>query len=152
MNRRLIIMRHAKSSWDDPSLGDHDRPLNPRGLRDAPIMADTIERIGWTPNLILVSSSMRTRQTLDLMSHVLSDADTEIREGIYHAGLNDLLHELQGIPDAGTTMILGHNPGSELLIKHLSGEWHSMPTAAAALLSESNGTWIVEKVLRPKEM
>ena len=152
MSRRLIIMRHAKSSWDDPSLGDHDRPLNPRGLRDAPIMADTIERIGWTPNLILVSSSMRTRQTLDLMSHVLSDADTEIREGIYHAGLNDLLHELQDIPDAGTTMILGHNPGSELLIKHLSGEWHSMPTAAAALLSESNGTWIVEKVLRPKEM
>ena len=152
MSRRLIIMRHAKSSWDDPSLGDHDRPLNPRGLRDAPIMADTIERIGWTPNLILVSSSMRTRQTLDLMSHVLSDADTEIREGIYHAGLNDLLHELQDIPDVGTTMILGHNPGSELLIKHLSGEWHSMPTAAAALLSESNGTWIVEKVLRPKEM
>jgi len=152
MSRRLIIMRHAKSSWDDPSLGDHDRPLNPRGLRDAPIMADTIERIGWTPNLILVSSSMRTRQTLDLMSHVLSDADTEIREGIYHAGLNDLLHELQDIPDAGTTMILGHNPGSELLIKHLSGEWHSMPTAAAALLSESNGTWIVEKVLRPKEL
>ncbi|MEC7694690.1 MAG: histidine phosphatase family protein [Candidatus Thermoplasmatota archaeon] len=152
MSRRLIIMRHAKSSWDDPSLGDHDRPLNPRGLRDAPIMADTIERIGWTPNLILVSSSMRTKQTLDLMSHVLSDADTEIREGIYHAGLNDLLHELQDIPDAGTTMILGHNPGSELLIKHLSGEWHSMPTAAAALLSESNGTWIVEKVLRPKEL
>ena len=152
MSRRLIIMRHAKSSWDDPSLGDHDRPLNPRGLRDAPIMADTIERIGWTPNLILVSSSMRTRQTLDLMSHVLSDADTEIREGIYHAGLNDLLHELQDIPDVGTTMILGHNPGSELLIKHLSGEWHSMPTAAAALLSESNGTWIVEKVLRPKEL
>ena len=152
MSRRLIIMRHAKSSWDDPSLGDHDRPLNPRGLRDAPIMADTIERIGWTPNLILVSSSMRTKQTLDLMSHVLSDADTEIREGIYHAGLNDLLHELQDIPDVGTTMILGHNPGSELLIKHLSGEWHSMPTAAAALLSESNGTWIVEKVLRPKEM
>tara|TARA_B100000029_G_scaffold347791_1_gene340121 strand:- start:883 stop:1320 length:438 start_codon:yes stop_codon:yes gene_type:complete len=145
-------MRHAKSSWDDPSLGDHDRPLNPRGLRDAPIMADTIERIGWTPNLILVSSSMRTKQTLDLMSHVLSDADTEIREGIYHAGLNDLLHELQDIPDVGTTMILGHNPGSELLIKHLSGEWHSMPTAAAALLSESNGTWIVEKVLRPKEL
>lgn len=152
MSRRLIIMRHAKSSWDDPSLGDHDRPLNPRGLRDAPIMADTIERIGWTPNLILVSSSMRTKQTLDLMSHVLSDADTEIREGIYHAGLNDLLHELQDIPDAGTTMILGHNPGSELLIKHLSGEWHSMPTASAALLSESNGTWIVEKVLRPKEL
>ena len=152
MSRRLIIMRHAKSSWDDPSLGDHDRPLNPRGLRDAPIMADAIERIGWTPNLILVSSSMRTKQTLDLMSHVLSDTDTEIRGGIYHAGLNDLLHELQGIPDAGTTMILGHNPGSELLIKHLSGEWHSMPTAAAALLSESNGTWIVEKVLRPKEL
>ena len=152
MSRRLIIMRHAKSSWDDPSLRDHDRPLNPRGFRDAPVMADAIERIGWARQLILVSSSMRTRQTLDHMSNVLSGVDTEIREGIYHAGLNDLLQELRDMLDVGTTMIIGHNPGSELLIKHLSGEWHSMPTAAAALLSESNGKWTVEKVLRPKEM
>jgi len=152
MIRRLIIMRHAKSSWDDSSLADHDRPLNPRGLRDAPKIAEAIDRFGWVPQLILVSSSMRTRQTLDGMAQVLSDIETEIRGGIYHAGLNELLHELQDILDEGTTMIIGHNPGSELLINHLSGEWHSMPTAAAALLSESNGVWKVEKVLRPKEI
>jgi len=152
MPRQLIVMRHAKSSWDDPSLSDHDRPLNPRGLRDAPRMADTIDGLGWKPQLILVSSSTRTRQTLDCMSHILSDVSTEIREGIYHAGLTDLLHELRDMLDDGITMIIGHNPGSEILINHLSGEWHSMPTAAAAFLSEFDGKWTVENVLRPKEI
>tara|TARA_B100000959_G_C14916441_1_gene597546 strand:- start:878 stop:1138 length:261 start_codon:yes stop_codon:yes gene_type:complete len=86
------------------------------------------------------------------MSHILSDVSTEIREGIYHAGLTDLLHELRDMLDDGITMIIGHNPGSEILINHLSGEWHSMPTAAAAFLSEFDGKWTVENVLRPKEI
>jgi len=62
------------------------------------------------------------------------------------------MHELQDAPQEGTTMILGHNPGSEILVNHLSGEWHTMPTAAAALLVESEGSWIIEDVIRPKEL
>ena len=152
MSRRLIVMRHAKSSWEEPRLVDHERPLNKRGRRDTPRVADALYDRGWVPDLILVSSSTRTRQTLEGMSHRFGSIPSEVRSGIYHATVHDLLIELEDIVDDGTTMILGHNPGSEMLINHLSGEWHTMPTAAAALLVESSGIWIVRDVIRPKEI
>ena len=152
LTRRLVIMRHAKSSWKESSLSDHDRPLNNRGRADAPRIADEIFSRGWSPELILVSSSIRTKSTLERMSHRFGRIQTEIRPGIYHASVHDLLLELEDMADDGTTMVIGHNPGSEMLINHLSGEWHRMPTAAAALLVESDGIWIVEDVIRPKEI
>ena len=152
MTRRIVIMRHAKSSWEDPNLSDHERPLNDRGRRDAPRVADELNDRGWVPDLILVSSSKRTKQTLDGMSHRFGSIPSQVRKGIYHATVHDLLLELEGMVDDGTTMILGHNPGSEMLINHLTGEWHRMPTAAAALLTESSGVWAVEGVIRPKEI
>ena len=151
-SRRLIVMRHAKSSWDHPELRDHDRPLNPRGIRDSPRVADELASRGWVPELILVSSATRTLQTLEGMSGQFGSVRKEVRPGIYHAGVHDLLLELDDMLDGGTTMMLGHNPGSEMLINHLSGEWHVMPTAAAALLVENGGIWSVESVIRPKEI
>ncbi|MDP6661499.1 MAG: histidine phosphatase family protein [Candidatus Thalassarchaeaceae archaeon] len=150
--RRLIVMRHAKSSWDHPELRDHDRPLNRRGQRDAPRMADALAERGWAPELILVSSATRTRETLEGMSRQFGDVTTEVRPGIYHAGVHDLMLELQDMLEEGTTMILGHNPGSEMLVNHLSGQWHVMPTAAAVMLVASADGWTVEEVLRPKEL
>ena len=152
MTRRLIVMRHAKSSWENPNLRDHDRPLNPRGKRDSPRVADELASRDWVPELILVSSATRTLQTLEGMSRQFGSVRNEVRPGIYHAGVHDLLLELEEMLDDGTTMILGHNPGSEMLINHLSGEWHVMPTAAAALLEETNGVWTVKSVIRPKEI
>ncbi len=145
-------MRHAKSSWKETGLTDHDRPLNKRGLRDAPRIADAIHDRGWTPDLILVSSSKRTLQTLSGMSNRFEGVQSEIRTEIYHATLNDLLLVLEDMAQEGTTMVLGHNPGSEILVNHLSGEWHVMPTAAAVLLVESTGQWEVQEVIRPKEI
>ncbi len=152
MSRRLIVMRHAKSSWKEAGLDDHDRPLNKRGFRDAPRMADAIYDMGWSPDLILVSSSKRTLQTLSGMSHRFEDIQTQIKSEIYHATVNDLLLVLEGMVQKGTTMVLGHNPGSEILVNHLSGEWHVMPTATAVLLAESSGEWKVQEVIRPKEI
>ncbi len=145
-------MRHAKSSWKETGLTDHDRPLNKRGLRDAPRIADAIHDRGWTPDLILVSSSKRTLQTLSQMSNRFEGVQSEIRTEIYHATLYDLLLVLEDMAQEGTTMVLGHNPGSEILVNHLSGEWHVMPTAAAVLLVESTGQWKVQEVIRPKEI
>tara|TARA_B100001540_G_C15627815_1_gene560702 strand:- start:283 stop:744 length:462 start_codon:yes stop_codon:yes gene_type:complete len=152
MARRLIVMRHAKSSWKDPNIDDHERPLNKRGMRDAPIVADAISDRGWAPDLILVSSSKRTLQTLEGMSHRMGNTPFEVRSGIYHASVIDLMSELEDMLEDGTTMILGHNPGSEILVNHLSGEWHSMPTATAVLLVHSGSSWSVEDVVRPKEI
>ena len=152
MVRRLVIMRHAKSSWKDQNLDDHERPLNSRGRRDAPIVADAIFDRGWIPELILVSSSKRTLQTLEGMSHRMGKTPFEVRSGIYHATVIDLMEELEGMLENGTTMIIGHNPGSEILVNHLSGEWHTMPTATAVLLLHSGSSWSVEAVIRPKEI
>ena len=152
MVRRLIVMRHAKSSWKDPNLDDHERPLNRRGRGDAPMVAVAIFDRGWIPDLILVSSSKRTLQTLEGMSHRMGKAPFEVRSGIYHATVIDLMEELEDMLDNGTTMIIGHNPGSEILVNHLSGEWHTMPTATAVLLLPSGSSWSVEAVIRPKEI
>lgn len=152
MVRRLIVMRHAKSSWKDPNLDDHERPLNKRGRRDAPMVADAIFERGWIPELVLVSSSKRTLQTLEGMSHRMGKTPFEVRSGIYHATVIDLMGELEDMLDNGTTMIIGHNPGSEILVNHLSGEWHTMPTATAVLLLHSGSSWSVEAVIRPKEI
>jgi len=152
LSRRLIVMRHAKSSWKETGIKDHDRPLNKRGLRDAPRIADAIHDRGWTPDLILVSSSKRTLQTLSQMSNRFEGVQSEIRTEIYHATVNDLLLVLEDMAQEGTTMVLGHNPGSEILVNHLSGEWHVMPTAAAVLLVESTGQWEIQEVIRPKEI
>ena len=152
MVRRLIVMRHAKSSWKDPNLDDHERPLNNRGRRDAPMVADAIFERGWIPELVLVSSSKRTLQTLEGMSHRMGKIPFQVRSGIYHATVIDLMEELEDMLDNGTTMIIGHNPGSEILVNHLSGEWHTMPTATAVLLLHSGSSWSVEAVIRPKEI
>ena len=99
MVRRLVIMRHAKSSWKDQNLDDHERPLNSRGRRDAPIVADAIFNRGWIPELILVSSSKRTLQTLEGMSHRMGKIPFQVRPGIYHATVLDLMEELEDVWD-----------------------------------------------------
>ena len=152
MYRRLIVMRHAKSSWKDPHLEDHDRPLNKRGLRDAPRISEELYSRGWIPDLILVSSSRRTMQTLEMMKNRFGDLPSEVRPGIYHASVYDLIRELEDTTQKGTTMILGHNPGSEILINRLSGNWIRLPTASAALLVENESNWDLEDVIRPKEL
>ena len=152
MTRRLIVMRHAESSSDHHGLLDHDRPLNSQGQRDACLVGDALAERGWLPQLVLVSSSTRTLETLKEMVQHMESVRTEIRPEIYNAGISTLLTQLEVILGEGTTMILGHNPGSEVLINHLTGEWHTMPPAAAALLSESGGDWLIEGIIRPSEL
>ena len=116
------------------------------------MVADAIFERGWIPELILVSSSKRTLQTLEEMSLRMGKTPFQVRPGIYHATAIDLMEELEDMLDNGTTMIIGHNPGSEILVNHLSGEWHTMPTATAVLLLHSGSSWSVEAVIRPKEI
>ncbi len=145
-------MRHAESSNDYRDLADHDRPLNARGQSDARRVADVLTERGWLPQLVLVSSSTRTLETLEGMAPRIGGAKTDIRPEIYHAGIGTLLIQLEDMLGEGTTMILGHNPGSEVLINHLTGEWREMPPAAAALLAESGGGWSIEGIIRPREL
>ena len=145
-------MRHSKSSWENLNLSDHDRPLNERGQKDAPLMYQELINNNWLPDTVFLSSSKRTIETLALMNFDKSITKIEIKPSIYHASLEELIIQLENIENNETTMILGHNPGSELLINYLIGEWHRMPTASAALLVKESKSWKLENILRPKEL
>ena len=86
------------------------------------------------------------------MVSVINNARIEIRSEIYHAGLSSLSNQLEDLLENGTTMILGHNPGSEALINYLTEEWEVMPTAAAALIEKIDEKWELIEVLRPMEL
>src|SRR5690606_1322492 len=84
--KRLVLMRHAKSSWSDPTLEDHARPLNKRGKRDAPWAAERLVSLGFAPDVVLSSDSRRTRQTWKRMAPILPPADVTFTHALYHAG------------------------------------------------------------------
>ena len=150
MRTRLIVMRHAKSSWSDASLDDHDRPLNKRGRRDAPRIAEQLKNRDWIPNRIRVSSSKRTMETLELMEAISHNSTIDVEPSLYHSNISTLMQAVEEVEEGKTTMILSHNPGSEILVHQLSNRLEVMPTAAAALFEKQHDEWILIDVLRPK--
>ena len=147
--KRLYLLRHAKSSWDDPTLADHDRPLAPRGRRAAKVIAEHLGRKGIAPELVLCSPSRRTRQTLKRLAPGLGkNVDVQIEPELYAAPARDLLQVLHEVPDeVESVMLIGHNPGIQDLALGLAGAGSGIPrlrskfpTAALATL-ELNGTW-----------
>lgn len=159
--RKLYILRHAKSSWDDPSYSDFDRPLNDRGLRTAPFMGRLMAERGIVPELTLCSPAKRAAETAALLREA-APLTTPIRHDrrIYEASpmtLLDLIGEVD--EETGSVMIVGHNPGLEGLVRFLTGELHPMPTAAlAGILMDVTG-WNelppgggrLEFLIRPKD-
>lgn len=108
----LYLLRHAKSSWSDPTLPDHERPLAPRGLRDAKRIARHLRRLEVRPALVLCSSATRTRETLKLVQPALGDAPLQVEEGLYGAPSDALLERLRAVPEkVGSLLLIGHNPG-----------------------------------------
>jgi phosphohistidine phosphatase SixA len=164
MKRRLIVMRHAKSSWDTDAPSDHARPLNPRGQRDAPRIANRLLELDWRPQLVLSSDSRRTQQTFDAMRPVLGeDVPVQFLPSLYAAGLTELAAALAAVDDGLTCVLaLGHNPGWEEAVRWLCGQPVRLTTANAALLVGTGSTWQValrgagswdlDCLLRPKEL
>jgi phosphohistidine phosphatase len=148
--RMLYVLRHAKSSWDDPSLADRDRPLAARGRRAAPLIGDHLRRLGIAPQVVLCSSSRRTRETLDLLGDVVAqDGEVSIDDDLYHATPATLLVRLRQVPDtASDVLLIGHNPALQQLVLMLAGSGGSraqvarkFPTAALATLRATVGGW-----------
>jgi phosphohistidine phosphatase len=150
--KTLLLLRHAKSSWNDPRAFDHERPLAPRGERAARRMADHLAGSAVKPVLVLCSSAMRTRQTLELIAPAF-DARTIVRidDTLYGADADELLDRLRHIPaDVGSVMLIGHNPGLHDLALDLSGDGDSdalhqldtkFPTGALATLDLAVDDW-----------
>ena len=137
--RRLVLMRHAKSSWDRPAEPDHERSLNRRGRLAATLMGAWFAEQPWAVDLALVSTSTRTRETWDRL--MISGATVEFRRALYHAAPDTLWAAAQGAPDtAETVLIIAHNPGLEELLSALPGGPRRTPTAAIAVI-EINEDW-----------
>lgn len=148
--RTLYLLRHAKSSWDDPSLADYDRPLAPRGQRAMPYVADHLRAEGIVPDVVLCSSARRTRETLDRLGDAIpAGCGVRVEDELYDADAEALLERLQALPDGEhRAMVIGHNPAIRQLALLLaaSGERvdrmaRKFPTAALATLDASIAAW-----------
>jgi len=111
MTRRLILIRHAKSSWDDPGLDDHDRPLNRRGRASATAIGDWLAARGYRPDLVLSSTARRTVETWERLAPALPAPDIRWQRRLYHAEPEALRDVLKTAGTAATVLLLGHNPG-----------------------------------------
>ena len=141
--RQLLILRHAKSSWADASLDDWQRPLNERGLRDAPRVGDLLRERSLVPDLIISSDAVRARTTAQIVAKSAGyTRELMVAPTLYHATPSDVIEVLNDVDDdAQSVMIVGHNPGLEDLIEQLTGEAHGLPTAALMQLEIGIDRW-----------
>ncbi len=143
--KTLTIVRHAKSSWNNPALSDRDRPLNKRGERDAPIMAQRVADAGIRPSLILSSPANRAWTTAKVIAEQLSyPMEFLQRENeLYLASLDDLLDVIVAQDEGfNSLMIVGHNPGLTDFVNFLSpGLTNNLPTAGVVCISIDQDDW-----------
>ena len=139
-------MRHAKSSWDNPELSDHQRPLNRRGEKAADVIGQTLHARGYAPQVIWSSDALRTRQTAQrLVRAIPGSQSAHYTDALYHASGPSMLRFMgqQSEPDCERLMLLAHNPGMTELFYHFSGQNHDVPTAATAVFKRlEQGSWL----------
>lgn len=141
--KTLLILRHAKSSWADARLADHDRPLNKRGKRDAPRMGQLLHDEDLVPDLIVSSTAKRARATAAAVAEA-ADYDGEVRldPSLYHGEPEDYYEVLRTLEDdLQRVMVVGHNPGMEALVEALTDQDEHLPTAALAHVTLPIDRW-----------
>ncbi len=137
--RQLLLLRHAKSSWDERDLPDHERPLNPRGRRAAAAMRDAMAQLRLNPDLVLVSTSKRTLETLDALEPWDDTPLVERMDTLYDAPASQLLDILREVKETvRSVMVVAHNPGIHELAMTLVGA-HAMSFADASLRRLAEG-------------
>jgi phosphohistidine phosphatase len=159
--KTLLLLRHAKSSWDDSSLSDFERPLNPRGTKTAPFIGEVLSEKGWQPDVIFSSPAERAKQTATLVKEAGHlTANIEFNDKIYEASQFQLLDALKSAEtQAATLLLVGHNPGMEGLLNLLTGEMQSIPTSGLLRITLNIDSWAeinagcgrLEDFIKPKE-
>jgi phosphohistidine phosphatase len=167
--RRLLLLRHAKSSWDEPHLDDHERPLAPRGRRAAAALGARLGRRGPKPERVLCSTSRRTRETLALLG-LAAGTPVAFEEKLYLASAKSLHARLRRLPaSARCVLVIAHDPGLDELLKRLAGDGRpkafrrraeGFVTGALAELRVPEKSWrdlaagsaYLERFTRPKDL
>jgi phosphohistidine phosphatase len=151
-SKTLLLLRHAKSSWSEPALADHDRPLADRGRRAAELISRYMEDSGIRPALVLCSPARRAQDTLAIVRTRLgSDVEVRFENGIYSADAEEVLGRLQSVPASiASVMVVGHNPALHDLAVALAGDGDhdalsqlrvKFPTGALASLDLGDAEW-----------
>ncbi|MCA0272274.1 MAG: histidine phosphatase family protein [Proteobacteria bacterium] len=147
-HRRLILTRHAKSSWDDPAMADHDRPLNARGTRAALELGHWLHSRGYEPDEVLCSGALRTRETWSVAAAAPLEVTPRIKflDNLYHAGPDVMLAVLRRAT-GDCVMMIGHNPGIGELAQRLVSrapsrpDFLKYPTAATLVVDFEVADW-----------
>jgi phosphohistidine phosphatase len=141
--KTLLLLRHAKSDWDDSSLSDFDRPLADRGKRDAPRMGRALKARGPEPDLIVSSPAVRAKETVEAFTKSGGfTASLQFDANIYDASTSELMSIVRRLPDGNSCILMaGHNPGFEELVYRLSGTHERMTTAALAAIEFQIEHW-----------
>ena len=140
MLNRLLLMRHAKSSWSDGAMSDHERPLNKRGRSSATAVGAALTARGYAPDIIWSSDAKRTRETAMLLIRAIPGSQTvNYNPDFYHASAETVLRVCgQQVEPSEPLMLLGHNPGWSGLHHYFSGQSHDYPTGACTVLTRKN--------------
>lgn len=141
--KELLLLRHAKSSWDNAHLSDFERPLNERGRYDAPRIGRLLRQADLVPELIITSSAVRAATTAEWVAEAAGyEGEIRAREGLYLAEPETYLAVLKKEADPyGRVMIVGHNPTMEEMVEMLAGRGERMPTGAVAHFQLSIVAW-----------
>ena len=150
----LVLTRHAKSSWDNLNLTDHDRPLSRRGREDAKLIAKYLATYEYTYKTILCSTSKRTSETLEIFLNYIHKVDqVNYLSYLYHASAETIRKEIMTLDTGGTYMLLGHNPGIEVFLRNFNNDSSlKAPTCSIALLSTVNNSLQFNKLITPKNL
>jgi phosphohistidine phosphatase len=132
--KTLLLLRHAKSSWNDASLADFHRPLNERGKRDAPRVGELLKQRELRPDVVISSSARRAKATAKKMIRASGlDVEPQLADELYMAEPAAYLSQLKSLPDdVSCVLLVGHNPGLEEFSLALTGQHEQFPTAALA--------------------
>ncbi len=142
----LILLRHAKSSWEHEDLDDYDRPLAERGIKDCKAIRDYINEQGLYPDLIICSASKRTKDTINLVyKNNLNKLKIIYLKELYQNGINTIINAIAKTDNKiKTIMIAGHNPEMELLVENITGKdfpYEKFSTAGLAILDLEIKSW-----------
>jgi len=130
--RRLHLLRHVKSSWDDPTLADHDRPLARRGVSAGRRLRAWLQESDVRPDLVICSSALRARATLELVLPALGSPEIVVDEGLFHASGDGMLAHLRTLgADVEEALLVGHEPGLSELVLLLAADGGTLPARVA---------------------
>jgi len=145
IGKEILLVRHAKSSWDDPYLDDHDRPLNARGLRNAPEMGKRLQGYGIRPRVWISSTALRAITTAEIIAEQVGFPQDQIQrtKDLYHASATELQEIISELDDQiDSVVFFGHNPGVTSLVANLYGlPIDNVPTCGVVHLQFNENTW-----------